>query len=58
MSNTGTRTKPGLKEFLKDNEKYAQALEKINQKLALKEAMDRAAHEIEESKKGTSQMGA
>ena len=30
MSNTGTRTKPGLKEFLKDNEKYAQALEKIN----------------------------
>lgn len=58
MSNTGTRTKPGLKEFLKDNEKYAQALEKINQKLALKDAMDRAAHEFEESKKGTSQMGA
>ena len=52
MANTGMRTKPGLREFLNENEQYAHALEKINQKLALKDAMDRASNAIEQSRKG------
>lgn len=52
MANTGQRTKPGLREFLNENEQYAEALEKINQKLAMKDAIERASNAIELSKKG------
>lgn len=57
QGNSGVRTKPGLREFLDENVQYADALQKINQKLALKDAIDRAHVAIESSRKGTSQMG-
>ena len=52
----GYSHRPGLQEFMNENAQYQEAVEKINQKLALKEAINRANEAISMSKK-TSQIG-
>ena len=52
----GYSHRPGLQEFMNENAQYQEAVERINQKLALKEAMNRANDAISKSKR-PSQMG-
>jgi len=42
MGNTSQVRKVGLKEYIAENQAYKEAVDQINQKLALKDAIDRA----------------
>ena len=56
-SNVGGTRKANLRDYITENEMYESVVDQINQKLALRQAIDRANDAIAQSKRGGSQMG-